>query len=58
MSIWRDIHRRSNGLQVRQEDTVQDDLDYFQEKVVQILKIPRRGMNPFSNIDIKKNLKI
>jgi len=29
MSIWVDIHRRSNGLQVRQEDTVQDGLDYF-----------------------------
>ena len=52
MSIWADIHRRSNGLQVRQEDTVQDDLDYFQEKVVHILKIPRRWMDPFSNIDI------
>lgn len=58
MSIWADIHRRSNGLQVRQEDTVQDDQDYFQEKVVQILKIPRRWMNPLSNIDIQKDLKI
>ena len=58
MSIWADIHRRSNGLQVRQEDTVQDDLDYFQEKVVHILKIPRRWMDPFSNIDIQKDLKI
>lgn len=58
MSIWADIHRRSNGLQVRQEDTVQDDLDYIQEKFVKILKIPRRWMNPLSNIDIQKDLKI
>ena len=58
MSIWADIHRRSNGLQVRQEDTVQDDLDYIEEKFAKILKIPRRWMNPLSNIDIQKDLKI
>ena len=58
MSIWADIHRRSNGIQVRQEDTVQDDLDYFQEKVVHILKIPRGWMVNFPNIDIQKDLKI
>lgn len=58
MSIWADIHRRSNGLQVRQEDTVQDDLDYFQDTYMKILKIPRRWMDSFSNIDIKADLKI
>lgn len=58
MSIWADIHRRSNGLQVRQEDTVQDDLDYIEEKFMKILKIPRRWVDPFSNIDIQKDLKI
>ena len=58
MSIWADIHRRSNGIQVRQEDTVQDDLDYIEEKFVKILKIPRRWMITFPNIDIQKDLKI
>ena len=58
MSIWADIHRRSNGLQVRQEDTVQDDLDYFLSKMMKNLKIPGNWVDNFSNIDIQADLKI
>lgn len=58
MSIWADIHRRSNGLQARREDTVQDDLEYFRSKMVKNLKIPGNWVDDFSNIDIQKVLKI
>lgn len=52
------MHRRSNGLQVRQEDTVQDDLEYFRSKMVKNLKIPGNWVDDFFNIDIQKVLKI
>lgn len=58
MSIWADIHRRSNGVQVRKEDTVEDDLSFFQRMFFDAMKIPKdMYKDMFPGTDINKDIK-
>ena len=40
MSIWADINRRSQGLQKRKEDTVEDDIEFLWKKIFEAAGIP------------------